>query len=172
MEAPVIQIDTSMGSFQVELYYKHAPKATKNFEELAKRGYYDGTIVSALCFGIHRSDAVVLNPSTQLRRGEAVAKLTRLDLLLRVQWGDICIIPDAHHQLQPVPSLIGACPPCSSTESSGTSAYKEATLQALAGAVSPSTGRSSRMRSPGSSSTPGQASSAWQTRDLTPMAAR
>ncbi|KAG2445734.1 hypothetical protein HXX76_000340 [Chlamydomonas incerta] len=33
-----------MGSFTVELYYKHAPRTCKNFEELAKKGYYDGTI--------------------------------------------------------------------------------------------------------------------------------
>ena len=46
MEAPLVQIDTAMGSFSVELYYKHAPNACKNFQELAKRGYYDGTIVS------------------------------------------------------------------------------------------------------------------------------
>ena len=46
MEAPLVQIDTAMGSFAVELYYKHAPNACKNFQELAKRGYYDGTIVS------------------------------------------------------------------------------------------------------------------------------
>jgi len=39
-----VQIDTSIGSFTVELYYKHAPQTVKNFEELAKRGYYDGTI--------------------------------------------------------------------------------------------------------------------------------
>jgi hypothetical protein len=76
MEAPVIQIDTSMGSFQVELYYKHAPKATKNFEELAKRGYYDGTIVSALCVWL---DAVVLVPSTQPRRRGPTATITRRD---------------------------------------------------------------------------------------------
>ncbi|PNW75033.1 hypothetical protein CHLRE_12g499400v5 [Chlamydomonas reinhardtii] len=44
MEAPLVQIDTSMGSFTVELYYKHAPRTCKNFEELAKKGYYDGTI--------------------------------------------------------------------------------------------------------------------------------
>jgi hypothetical protein len=49
MEAPLLQIDTSMGSFQVELYYKQAPKTTKNFEELAKKGYYDGTVVRCLC---------------------------------------------------------------------------------------------------------------------------
>ncbi|KAL6758000.1 cyclophilin-type peptidyl-prolyl cis-trans isomerase [Haematococcus lacustris] len=44
MEAPQVQVDTTMGTFVVELYYKHAPQTTKNFEELAKRGYYDGTI--------------------------------------------------------------------------------------------------------------------------------
>ncbi|KAF6258919.1 cyclophilin-type peptidyl-prolyl cis-trans isomerase [Scenedesmus sp. NREL 46B-D3] len=43
MEAPQVQIDTSMGSFTVELYYKHAPRTVKNFTELARRGYYDGT---------------------------------------------------------------------------------------------------------------------------------
>eukprot|EP00879_Flechtneria_rotunda_P009405 GHRR01009847.1.p2 GENE.GHRR01009847.1~~GHRR01009847.1.p2 ORF type:complete len:159 (+),score=37.89 GHRR01009847.1:145-621(+) len=43
MEAPQIQVDTSMGSFTVELYYKHAPRTVKNFTELARRGYYDGT---------------------------------------------------------------------------------------------------------------------------------
>eukprot|EP00877_Chromochloris_zofingiensis_P012449 jgi/Chrzof1/7458/Cz02g24220.t1 len=43
MEAPQVQIDTTMGSFEVELYYKHAPKAVKNFLTLAERGYYDGT---------------------------------------------------------------------------------------------------------------------------------
>lgn len=40
-----MQIDTSMGSFTVELYYKHAPRTVKNFLELSKRGYYDGTKV-------------------------------------------------------------------------------------------------------------------------------
>lgn len=44
MEAPLVQIDTTLGSFTVELYFKHAPKTCKNFEELAKRGYYDGTV--------------------------------------------------------------------------------------------------------------------------------
>lgn len=45
MEAPQVQIDTTMGTFTVELYFKHAPRTTKNFEELARRGYYDGTVV-------------------------------------------------------------------------------------------------------------------------------
>jgi len=43
MEAPVVEISTSMGNLEVELYVKHAPKTCKNFVELSKRGYYDGT---------------------------------------------------------------------------------------------------------------------------------
>lgn len=35
-----------MGTFEVELYVKHAPRTCKNFIELARRGYYNGTIVS------------------------------------------------------------------------------------------------------------------------------
>ena len=41
---PEVQINTTMGSFTVELYPSFAPKTCKNFEELARRGYYDGTI--------------------------------------------------------------------------------------------------------------------------------
>jgi len=33
-----------MGELSIELYWKHAPKTCKNFEELCRRGYYDGTI--------------------------------------------------------------------------------------------------------------------------------
>lgn len=44
--APKVEINTTMGSFMVELYINHAPKTCKNFMELAKRGYYDNTIVS------------------------------------------------------------------------------------------------------------------------------
>lgn len=45
MEAPQVQIDTTMGSFTVELYYKHAPRTVENFTRLADRGYYDGTVL-------------------------------------------------------------------------------------------------------------------------------
>jgi peptidyl-prolyl cis-trans isomerase-like 1 len=45
MEAPRVEIKTSMGSFVVELYQQHAPKTCKNFTDLARRGYYNGTIV-------------------------------------------------------------------------------------------------------------------------------
>lgn len=33
-----------MGTIQLELYTKHAPRTCKNFRDLAAKGYYDGTI--------------------------------------------------------------------------------------------------------------------------------
>ncbi|KAL8094912.1 hypothetical protein AgCh_036429 [Apium graveolens] len=39
---PEVTLETSMGSFTVEMYYKHAPKTCKNFIELSRKGYYDG----------------------------------------------------------------------------------------------------------------------------------
>ncbi|WRX24555.1 Cyclophilin-type peptidyl-prolyl cis-trans isomerase domain - like 10 [Theobroma cacao] len=38
---PEVTLETSMGSFTVELYYKHAPRTCRNFIELSRRGYYD-----------------------------------------------------------------------------------------------------------------------------------
>ncbi|VFQ73072.1 unnamed protein product [Cuscuta campestris] len=38
---PEVTLATSMGSFTVEMYCKHAPKTCRNFVELARRGYYD-----------------------------------------------------------------------------------------------------------------------------------
>lgn len=32
-----------MGDVTIELYWKHAPKTCRNFAELARRGYYNGT---------------------------------------------------------------------------------------------------------------------------------
>lgn len=43
MEAPLVQLDTTMGTIVVELYVKHAPRTVKNFLDLSKKGYYDGT---------------------------------------------------------------------------------------------------------------------------------
>ncbi len=34
---------TSMGDMVVELYWKHAPNTCRNFAELSRRGYYNGT---------------------------------------------------------------------------------------------------------------------------------
>lgn len=36
--------NSSKGTVTIELYVNHAPKTCKNFEQLAQRGYYNGTI--------------------------------------------------------------------------------------------------------------------------------
>ncbi len=41
-EVQRVRFDTNLGSFSVELYYRHAPMTCKNFAELTKRGYYNG----------------------------------------------------------------------------------------------------------------------------------
>mmetsp|Transcript_15598 Transcript_15598/g.31621 ORF Transcript_15598/g.31621 Transcript_15598/m.31621 type:complete len:159 (-) Transcript_15598:113-589(-) len=41
---PDIEMKTSCGTIVFEMYHKHAPKTCHNFVELARRGYYDGTI--------------------------------------------------------------------------------------------------------------------------------
>jgi len=46
-----VEITTSLGPFTLELYTAHAPKTCHNFVELARRGYYDGTIVSFWLLG-------------------------------------------------------------------------------------------------------------------------
>mmetsp|Transcript_7760 Transcript_7760/g.15862 ORF Transcript_7760/g.15862 Transcript_7760/m.15862 type:complete len:169 (-) Transcript_7760:63-569(-) len=42
--APLVSVETTMGNFTVELYYKHAPKTCRNFIELSKKGYYNNVI--------------------------------------------------------------------------------------------------------------------------------
>ncbi|KAF9495816.1 hypothetical protein BDN71DRAFT_1482468 [Pleurotus eryngii] len=39
-----VALETNMGKIVLELYWDHAPKTCKNFAELAKRGYYNGTV--------------------------------------------------------------------------------------------------------------------------------
>ena len=41
---PTATFQTSMGNFTVELFADKAPKTAKNFETLAKKGFYDGVI--------------------------------------------------------------------------------------------------------------------------------
>jgi peptidyl-prolyl cis-trans isomerase-like 1 len=40
-----VTLETSLGSITVELYWQHCPKTCQNFYELAKKGYYNNTIV-------------------------------------------------------------------------------------------------------------------------------
>ncbi|GAA5996447.1 uncharacterized protein JCM10292_007613 [Rhodotorula paludigena] len=42
--APNCVLETNLGPVVFELYDQHAPKTCKNFHELVKRGYYNGTI--------------------------------------------------------------------------------------------------------------------------------
>jgi peptidyl-prolyl cis-trans isomerase-like 1 len=41
-QPPTVIIDTSMGTIEVELYWKQAPMTCCNFAELSRRGYYNG----------------------------------------------------------------------------------------------------------------------------------
>ncbi|XP_050091934.1 peptidyl-prolyl cis-trans isomerase-like 1 [Anopheles aquasalis] len=38
-----VTFETTMGELTIELYWKHAPNTCRNFAELARRGYYNGT---------------------------------------------------------------------------------------------------------------------------------
>jgi len=42
-QPPFVVLETSMGEIVVELYWKHAPMTCRNFAELARRGFYNGT---------------------------------------------------------------------------------------------------------------------------------
>lgn len=42
-QPPVVSVDTSLGEVEVELYWRHAPATCRNFAELARRGYFNGT---------------------------------------------------------------------------------------------------------------------------------
>ncbi len=44
-----MEVTTSMGAFTLELYAAQAPRTCANFLELARRGYYDGTVVRDSC---------------------------------------------------------------------------------------------------------------------------
>lgn len=39
-----VVFETTMGLFAIELYWDHAPKTCRNMVELARKGYFDGTI--------------------------------------------------------------------------------------------------------------------------------
>jgi len=42
-QPPTVSVDTSMGEVIIELYWRHAPTTCRNFAELARRGYFNGT---------------------------------------------------------------------------------------------------------------------------------
>ncbi|GMH45739.1 hypothetical protein BSKO_13702 [Bryopsis sp. KO-2023] len=69
MEAPQVQVDTTVGSFSVELYMTHAPDTVKNFLELSKRGYFDGTLFHRVIPGFIIQGG---DPSGTGRGGESI----------------------------------------------------------------------------------------------------
>ena len=42
-QPPFVSLETSMGEVVIELYWNHAPMTCRNFAELARRGYFNGT---------------------------------------------------------------------------------------------------------------------------------
>jgi cyclophilin family peptidyl-prolyl cis-trans isomerase len=54
-----VEVQTSIGSFVVELYVNEAPRTCKNFSELAGRGYYDGALPRR-CVAATESTAVAV----------------------------------------------------------------------------------------------------------------
>lgn len=44
MNAPIIVLETTQGTIEVQLKPDTAPKASENFEKLVEKGYYDGII--------------------------------------------------------------------------------------------------------------------------------
>jgi len=42
-QPPCVVFETTMGELVVELYWKHAPMTCRNFAELSRRGFYNGT---------------------------------------------------------------------------------------------------------------------------------
>jgi hypothetical protein len=53
-----VQVETSMGSFELELYYKHAPKTCFNFGELANQSYFNNTTFHRVIKGIFKLNLI------------------------------------------------------------------------------------------------------------------
>ncbi|KAJ4455859.1 putative SKIP interacting protein 12 [Paratrimastix pyriformis] len=77
---PQVRIETTLGSFVVELYTAFAPKACQNFQELCRRGRYDSTIFHRIIrdFMIQGGD-----PTGTGRGGQSI-------------WGFSCRLRPAH----------------------------------------------------------------------------
>lgn len=43
-QPPLVVLETTLGEFTIELYWKHAPNTCRNFAELCRRGYYNNVI--------------------------------------------------------------------------------------------------------------------------------
>ena len=68
---PVVTIETTLGTIEMELYPANAPKSVENFVALARKGFYDGTL-------FHR-----VVPGFVIQGGDPLTK----DPLKKKKWG-------------------------------------------------------------------------------------
>lgn len=64
-----VELLTTLGPITLELYTQHAPRACRNFSELARRGYYDGCRVHRLVAGFVLQSG---DPTGTGRGGESI----------------------------------------------------------------------------------------------------
>jgi peptidyl-prolyl cis-trans isomerase-like 1 len=75
-----VVLETSLGPIGLELYWNHAPKTCRNFSELARRKYYDGTLFHRIIkdFMVQGGD-----PTGTGRGGESIYGATFEDEITR-----------------------------------------------------------------------------------------
>lgn len=65
----IMTFETSEGKFEVKLYTDVAPKACENFQKLAEKGYYDGTVFHRVIDGFMIQGG---DPTASGRGGESI----------------------------------------------------------------------------------------------------
>ncbi|VAI87455.1 unnamed protein product [Triticum turgidum subsp. durum] len=105
---PEVTLETSMGSFTVEVREKHAPKTCRNFVELARRKYYDNVVFHRII-----KDFIVQggDPSGTGRGGESIYGLVygHCCFLCRAKFEDE-IKPELKHTGAGILSMANAGP--------------------------------------------------------------
>jgi cyclophilin family peptidyl-prolyl cis-trans isomerase len=68
---PVVTIETTLGTIEMELYPAKAPKSVENFVTLAKKGFYDGTLFHRVVpgFVIQGGDSLSKDPTKRAKWG-------------------------------------------------------------------------------------------------------
>ena len=66
--APQVELQTTIGTFVVELYVDHAPKTCKNFLGLVDRKYYDGTPFHRIIRVSHSPISATTDSHSQLKK--------------------------------------------------------------------------------------------------------
>jgi len=68
---PVVTIETTLGTIEMELFPAKAPKTVENFVGLAKKGFYDGTLFHRVVpgFVIQGGDPLTKDPAKKAKWG-------------------------------------------------------------------------------------------------------